>query len=252
LRIISSPIRDREGRITAIIEITEDITVKRKLEKEILNISERERHHIGQDLHDDLGQHLIGTEFRALTIRNKVEENQPVDVSDVNRVVELVRQAIQKTRKLARGLCPVELDFNDLSSALEKLTYDVKAVYNINCVLEYDDNVQIEDHIVSANLYHITQEAINNAIKHGDADNIKVRLAREKGYFVLDISDNGKGLPKNLDNSNGLGLSIMRYRANIIDGKLDISSNENGTVVSCIFEYKKGPANGENSKGFNC
>jgi len=120
-------------------------------------------------------------------------------------------------------------------SALNNLAVDAEKTYGISCNLECDNHIPIYDKVAIAHLYRIAQEAITNAVKHGNSNRISIRLSKENDEISLVIKDNGTGISKTIDNG-GLGLQIMNYRANLIGAKLQIEQDINGgTLVSCNF-----------------
>ena len=154
---------------------------------------------------------------------------------EVEKIVRLVNEAIHKTRELARGLLPVVSDSDGLMSALERWTGEVEDLFRIPCRFECSEPVRITDVNVATHLYHIAQEAVNNAIKHARATELIVSLGRPKGVGMLEVEDNGIGLPDERQGHAGLGLHIMSYRANMIGGSLELRRGvHGGTVVDVI------------------
>ncbi len=213
-----------------------DITERKRLEKAILEISEREQRRIGQDLHDGLGQHLTGIAFMSKVQEQKLKEKRIPYAAEAAKIVKLVNEAINKTRELARGLNPVVSESHGLMSALQQLTSEVEDVFGVSCLLRCDTPVLIDDVSISTHLYHISQEAVSNAIKHGHAKKIEITLTANDGRGMLTVLDDGSGCKKATSKSNGMGLHIMGHRAKMIGGTLDIESRSpRGTVVRCIF-----------------
>ncbi|MGC2501805.1 MAG: PAS domain S-box protein [Silvibacterium sp.] len=218
-----------------------DITERKHLEKAILDISAREQRRIGQDLHDGLGQHLTGIAFMAKVHEAKLAEQKRSETEDAAKIVKLVNEAIYKTRELARGLLPVVSDSQGLMSALQLWAAEVEDLFGISCRFHCETPVLIHDYTMATHLYHIAQEAVNNAIKHGDPLKILIQLTAEQGRGTLVIKDDGKGITENPKGTHGMGLHIMNYRAGMIGGALEIKRDATrGTVVSCIF-----PAQGD-------
>ena len=145
-----------------------DITERKQLEKAILDISAREQRRIGQDLHDGLGQHLTGIAFMAKVHEARLAEKHSPETKDAVKIVKLVNEAIHKTRELARGLLPVVSEAHGLMSALQLWAAETENLFGISCQFQCDLPVLIHDDSVAAHLYHIAQEAVNNAIKHGE------------------------------------------------------------------------------------
>lgn len=234
---MSLPESDRQPR--CIIATGIDITEREHLERALLDVSAREQRRIGQDLHDGLGQHLTGIAFMAKVHEKKLAETDPAAAAETAKLVRLVNEAVHKTRELARGLLPVMSDTQGLMSALQMWADEVADIYGISCRFECTSPVLVRDITISTHLYHIAQEAVNNAIKHGGAKNIVIRLSIENGSGALQIVDDGMGIPEERQGSQGMGLQIMTYRSAMIGGRLEISRNaERGTTVRCVFPMK--------------
>jgi PAS domain S-box-containing protein len=232
----SSLLPDREGKPQYIIATGIDITEREQLERALLNISAREQRRIGQDLHDGLGQHLTGIAFMAKVHEEKLAKNNMRDAADAAKIVRLVNEAVNKTRELARGLLPVMSDAQGLMSALQLWAGEVEDIFGVSCKFECETAVLIDDNAIATHLYHIAQEAVNNALKHGRARNIVLRLSAENGYGTLLVADDGEGISEDRTNTQGMGLHIMGYRSAMIGGRLEISRNMmRGTSVSCVF-----------------
>jgi len=227
-----------DGTPNYIIATGIDITEREQLERALLEISAREQRRIGQDLHDGLGQHLTGIAFMAKVHEAKLAEMQMADAADAAKLVKLVNEAIHKTRELARGLLPVVSDSQGLMSALQLRAAEVEDLFGISCRFECETAVLIHDDAMATHLYHIAQEAVNNAIKHGHARSILIRLFAENGWGTLIINDDGTGISENRLTDHGMGLHIMSYRAGMIGGRLEVRPRTPlGTCVRCIFPY---------------
>jgi PAS domain S-box-containing protein len=217
-----------------------DITERKQLEKAILDISAREQRRIGQDLHDGLGQHLTGVAFMAKVHEARLAEKKSPETEAAAKIVKLVNEAIHKTRQLARGLHPVVSDAQGLMSALQVWAGEVQELFGITCRFQCEEPVLIHDENVATHLYRIAQEAVNNAIKHGEASKILIQLTAgpERGRLV--IKDDGKGIAEGSTDSGGMGLHIMKYRSGMIGGALEISRDTTrGTIVTCTFPLEE-------------
>ena len=217
-----------------------DITERKRLEKAILEISAAEQRRIGQDLHDGLGQHLTGIAFMSKVQEQKLAEKGLAEAAQASRIVGLVNEAINKTRELAHGLLPVVLEAHGLMSALKRWAAEVEDLFHISCRLWLDKPVLIHDANVSTHLYRIAQEAVNNAIRHGQAKNIGISLSARKGYGTLRIENDGSSLPADT-NRSGMGMQIMNYRARMIGGSLKVESGGTcGVTITCLFPLPEG------------
>jgi len=216
-----------------------DITERKQLEKAILEVSAREQRRIGQDLHDGLGQHLTGIAFMSKVQEQKLKEQRLPYAADAAKIVRLVNEAINKTRELAKGLTPVVSESHGLMTALQQLSAEVEDVFGVSCQLRCESPVLIDDVSVATHLYHISQEAVSNAIKHGKARHIEIGLAASDGRGVLTVHDNGSGCKKIPASSSGMGHHIMSHRAKMIGGTLEIQfPPRRGAVVTCIFPMR--------------
>ncbi len=215
-------------------KLLEEIEGRKRLEKEILNISEREQKRIGQELHDSIGQQFTGIAFLTKVLEQKLAAKLPDEASNATEIKKLVNQAMDQMRSLARGLHPVELDAGSLTSALQELAATTENLFGIRCIFEYDELISIEDTEVATHLYRITQEAITNAIKHGKTKNIRIELYHEKDKSILKIKNDGLDFPEEFEaRGSGMGLQIMDHRADIIGASFDIhKAPEGGTIVT--------------------
>jgi signal transduction histidine kinase len=216
--------------------IVRDITERKRLEREILEISDREQRHLGQDLHDDLCQHLAGIGLMSEVLEQKLATISETEAADARRIAERVQAAIEKTRRIARGLSPLEIESTDLAAALGGLAANTTEIFHVHCRFRGGNPLTIENAAVSTHLYRIAQEAISNAIRHGVADEILISLETSGNETVLSISDNGTGFDESRKDPHGMGLRIMKYRAGMIGGSLQVSPAQGGgAIVSCRF-----------------
>jgi PAS domain S-box-containing protein len=226
----------KNGATSHVIVTGLDITERKRLEKGILEVSAREQRRIGEDLHDGLGQHLTGIAFMSKVLESKLSDKSLEETGDAAKISNLVIEAVNKTRELARGLLPVVSDAHGLMSALVRYCEEIQDLYRIKCGFECVPSVLVHDPNVATHLYHIAREAVNNAIKHGHPARVDVRLSAEKGQGSLCIEDDGQGLPEIPANHGGMGLNIMNYRANMIGGSLEARKRQGGgTIVICQF-----------------
>jgi two-component system sensor kinase FixL len=220
-----------------------DITERKQLEKEILEISDREQRRIGQDLHDGLCQHLAGIELMSQVLAQKLAPKSKVHARQVSDIASHVRDAISHTRSLARGLSPVTIESEGLVSALNELSTNTDKMFHVQCRCEFDEPVAIHDHAAATHLFRIAQEAVSNAIKHGKARHLIISLRQAGRRIVLKVTDDGTGFPKRPSNNKGMGLRIMQSRASMIGGTLAIEPNPRGGIsVTCaVPENRLGP-----------
>jgi PAS domain S-box-containing protein len=234
VEISLSPLETEEGVLVS--SAIRDISDRKRLERTVLEISEREQRRIGQDLHDGLGQHLTGIAFMTKVQEKKLVERQVPEASDAAKIVQLVNDAILKTRELSRGLLPVVSEAHGLMSALRLHASEVEDLFGITCRFECENTVLVHDAPMATHLYRIAQEAVNNAIKHAHANNIVIRLFGGEREGTLMIKDDGIGIERPLTPRTGVGLQIMNYRTGVIGGNLEIRKElPRGTSVTCRF-----------------
>ena len=231
VEISLSPLETEEGVLVS--SAIRDISERKRLEKAILVISERERNRIAQDLHDGLGQHLTGIAFLSKVLERKLSESSVAESGDAGKIVLLVNDAIRKTKELARGLLPVVSESQGLMDALKACAEEMQDLFQVSCRFECDVPVLIDDVNVSTHLYHIAREALNNALKHGKAKELIIALHVRGNDGVLSVCDNGTGFPERTPNRSGMGLNIMNYRARMIGGSFEISANPSGGTLAC-------------------
>lgn len=206
---------------------------RRVLEEELLNASSREQQRIGQDLHDSLCQQLAGIEFQNSVLVQQLSKT-PEAQAEASRIGELIRNVTKQARALARGLSPVEIEPNGLMSALNNLAINATNLFRVHCSFECPQPVLLENRISATHLYRIAQEAIGNAVKHGQAKTVIVNLKHVDQELVLTVKDDGIGFSKDGRGIEGMGLRIMEYRADMIGAMLRIDSvKDGGTTVAC-------------------
>lgn len=220
--------------------IIRDVSEQRRLENEILQISEEERRKIGQELHDGLGQMLTGIGLIAQNLANKLKSNELPGAEDVQEIADMVHEADQQARSLSHGLVHMEIEQEGLSIALQQLCRRAKRLFNIDCHLDIDttieSEIEIKDKVAVLHLYRIVQEAISNAVKHGYATKVRVELFSNNRYLQLKVIDNGIGFSStnNKKEEKGIGLNTMIYRANLLGGNIDIDQTSEGhTIIDC-------------------
>jgi signal transduction histidine kinase len=227
---LESKVRERT------VALTQEMAERARLEKEILEVSEREQRRIGHDLHDSLCQHLTGTALAGQVLGEKLAAKALPEASDANKIVELVEEGITLARNLARGIYPVEMEAEGLMAAFEELANNITNVSKITCLFECDPPVLIQDAAVTTHLYRIAQEAISNAIRHGKAKRIGISLSERGGVITLTVEDDGSGLPEGWQKGQGLGTRIMSHRAAMIGAAIALEPNPTGgTLVRCSF-----------------
>jgi signal transduction histidine kinase len=211
----------------------------KRLELEILAVSERERHSIGADLHDNLGQQLTALELMCTMVKEDAAAHPPL-AKRLDLMSRMLRDAISQARFLARGLVPVGDDPDALLIGVTELSERINALGRVKCSLEAPDTFELRDAFTAGHLYRIAQESVNNAVKHSRATHVNIRLSQSEEGITLEISDDGQGLPKSNLKRRGLGLGVMKHRASVIGAELTISSKRGeGVTITCRLRAKK-------------
>jgi len=219
--------------------IIRDITERKRLEREVLEISTAERLEIGQDLHDNLGQHLTGIALKLKSMSQALAKKSLPEAGEGERLTDLVNQAIGRVRDLARGLVLIDFEAGGICPAIRELVKRVRNITGVSCLVRFTPE-EINVGITTATeLYRIAQEAVLNAVRHSQAKHIEIRLIQANGITTLRVQDDGIGIPPAHLNREGLGLRLMKYRAQLINGSLDIRNGPSGgTTVECVLEEK--------------
>jgi two-component system, LuxR family, sensor kinase FixL len=213
-----------------------DITERKRLEKEILQISESEQHRIGQDLHDGICQHMTAIELMAEVLQQNLSRTNKRKAAQAEKIAAEVREVISQTRALARGLSPVVMESEGLMSALKELASTTHRIFRVDSKFLCPKPVLVSDNTVATHLYRIAQEAVSNAIKHGKSHDIDIILSADSDKITLAIQDNGLGKRAPEPATKGMGLHVMKYRASMIGGSLEIRKTANGTRVVCTVK----------------
>lgn len=226
------PVRNHVGELYRLVGIARDITERKELETEILAISEREQRRIGQDLHDDLCQQLVGIEFLSKALQQQLKLSP--QAAQAGEIAQLIREAIEHTRLLARGLAPLPLEAEGLMEGLRSLAARCSRYFGLECAFLCPNPALIHDVTVATYLYRIAQEAVTNAIKHAQARVVEIRLSAGAESLRLTIQDDGVGFAEPKRSFSGMGLRIMQYRADVIGAHFMIETGPGaGTAVLC-------------------
>ncbi|MGE0115986.1 MAG: response regulator [Steroidobacteraceae bacterium] len=234
------PLRDHHGELIGVVCTERDITNRKELEQEILDISNREQRRLGSDLHDGLGQELTGLSLMMKGMEVQMAREHSPYLPQVSKLSELIARTIHSTRALARGLAPVNLERGGIREALRQLAARCSDIYNLNCSFD-DSHAQLTelDEGLATHIYRIAQEATTNAARHARASNIHIELRTTARRLYLSVTDNGIGLDTGLSNGKpGIGLKIMEYRARTVGGTISFETLKSGTriALSCPLQ----------------
>jgi len=260
--IISTGYADIEGTIKALQAKVDDYLIKpvnpdlltnrlkkvaeeraqreeiRRLEREVLRTAEEEKRRISLEIHDGLASMLCGINMLARSLSKSLEEKGlDKEVSMSTEIEEHLKGSIHQARTLAHQLCAIGNHPNDLSAALRELadTFDKDRAHDCRCT--WSGEVPVNDPIAAHHLFRIAQEAVSNAIRHGEASRIELTLADHDNTLELRIVDDGCGFDENDTKvATGLGLRSMLYRANAMGAALTFErgSSGHGTAILCV------------------
>jgi signal transduction histidine kinase len=218
-----------------------EIAERERLDQEIAEVADRERRRLGQNLHDNLGQHLTGTALAAQVLREKLAARSAEEVADADKIVRYIEDGIDVTRNLARGFFSPELDADGLSVALQGLAENITERFGVVCVFDGDDGIRVPDATTATQLYHIAQEATMNAVKHANAHKVDIHLKKDGRKLELTVADDGVGFPEKLPQPPGLGLRLMNHGAALIGARFGVDRNQTGgTIVTCKVTLPEG------------
>jgi len=214
--------------------LSQETAERERLEREMLEISEREQRRIGQDLHDGLCQHLTGTALVSQVLTERLGAQGNADAKQAQRLVNLVEEAIVLARGMAKGLYPVEARADGLMQALEEFAGTTAEMFGIDCRFICHSPVLVHSQPTAIHLYRIAQEGVSNAIRHGKATEVTILLEEAENELRLAISDNGGGLGSARDGA-GLGLRTMADRAKMVGGSFKVGpATTRGTELICL------------------
>ncbi len=232
------PICDPAGDVYRIAGIAEDVTERKSLEQAAIEMGDSELCRLGQDLHDGICQQLVSIAFATDLLRRDLVVKSPPEAVRVARITALLDNVITQARNLAHTLSPVNLVGNGLGIALRELALSVSRGFHMVCEADCAEGLLIPDRAVATHLYRIAQEAVQNATKHANATRILISLQQTGDSVQLSITDNGLEV-KGGDGGPDAGLSVMKYRAGMAGGVLEIQRNPfGGTIVSCNCPLK--------------
>ncbi|WP_240328357.1 CheR family methyltransferase [Salinibacter ruber] len=228
-------LRDESGAVQHFIVTGTDMTRHRELEREVIESSDRERQRIGEALHDVISSGLTHVVMRTDTLAHRLtQEGTAVTADDLEGISSEVKEAADQIRSLSHALIPRALRQDHLAAALADLADEEEDFSDVECVFVGDEGeTRPEDETDAMNLYRIAHEAVANAREHADPSRIQLGLREEDADLVLSIRDDGRGWDGETPDDEGLGLHLMRYRANLIGARLTLTSDDEETVVEC-------------------
>ena len=230
-----SEFHDRTQRLFS--GVLRDLSARKALEREVLEVASQEQLRIGQELHDSAGQELTALGLLAEGLVEALQKTYPAEAVLAGKIAEGLRRVLDQVRALSRGLIPVEVDAAGLMAALAELASRTSELHGVTCTFECKEQVLVEDNHTATHVYRIAMEAVTNALKHSRAKNISISLEGDEKSITLRIRDDGVGLPREPPETRGVGLKIMRYRAGLINAGLTVGpAQAGGTLVSCTLD----------------
>ncbi|MEI6107652.1 MAG: sensor histidine kinase [Opitutae bacterium] len=227
--------RELEMRVTArTAALATEILAREQLQRELVEISERERRIIGNDLHDGLGQHLTAMAFAAEVLVHQLSPDDRQAHETAHKIVTLAKEGILQSRQLARGLLLTAIEPGRLSQELEELTASVQSQSGVRCHFASQSPHLVHDSTTASHLFRIAEEAMRNSIRHGQPTALNVSLSNLDQSLLLEITDNGSGLPAAPRKKTSIGLRVMEHRAKLIGGDFRVESIPGkGTSIHC-------------------
>jgi signal transduction histidine kinase len=213
--------------------VVRDLSARKALEREVLEVATVEQQRIGQELHDTSAQELTALGLLADSLVAALEET-PGQARIAGKMAEGLKRVLGQVRAFSRGLIRVHVDAEGLMAALAELAAQTTELHGVACTFDCRQPVQLADNHTATQLYCIAREAVTNALKHAQARNITISLASDDGALVLSVVDDGVGFSEPPVDTRGMGLKTMRYRVGLIDAHLAIVPREGGgTAVTC-------------------
>jgi signal transduction histidine kinase len=225
----------RKGRLVSLFGIAQDIDERRRLAELVADAANQERARLGADLHDGLGQDLTGLALLLKSAATRAESDSPNLAHELGELARLASKAVQTARAMAHGMLPVGLTDGGLTGAFQRLSHSTHAAFGVAVTVRYRGDPQFRPNGIAAEtVYRIAQEAIANAVKHGQPKRISVFLGTSETQTVLIVSNNGDRIDPERT-TEGMGLQIMRYRARMLGGFVDVHPiRKGGTRVRCV------------------
>jgi signal transduction histidine kinase len=221
-------------------DLFNEMSERGRMEREIIELSERERRRFGQELHDVVCQELASVTIAAHMLARKLLATEHDETALAREIARMTDHALETTRSVARGFFTAGFDGAGLAEALREAARYTTEHHCIPCVVHWQENLVITNEDIVIHLFRIAQEAIRNVVKHAAASHIEVSLRCEDKMFRLTIEDNGRGLSAPNGERKGLGLRIMSYRAKLIGGEFKTEHPpKGGTRVVCQVPIEK-------------
>jgi signal transduction histidine kinase len=238
---LEARVRQRTAELSAAnTQLQTALAERRRLENELLEITDKERRRIGLNLHDDLGQKLTGIALMTKGLQVRLARSGGEAAEEAARIHTLIQETMTQARELSHDLVTSDLQDKDLAAAMDGMVLHVKRTFNISCRFQCEIKVPTLEPNTVSQLYKITQEAVTNAIRHAKARNVEIQVSNGSNRLLLSIRNDGAPFPSVVNTNAGLGLRIMSYRAQLIGAALEFKPGElDGAVVTCSLPISK-------------
>jgi PAS domain S-box-containing protein len=236
LSIVGRFLYNNAGEAVRFLGVSFDVSQRKKLEREVLDIATEQQRRIGHELHDSVGQELTGLGLMANSLTQSLAMGAP-ERKILNGLIAGLDRVRLQVRNLSRGLVPVEMENKGFWAALDDLAARTTVQSGIDVHFDCPENVEMPSHESATQIFHIAQEALSNALRHGHAHRIRMSLLPEANGLCLKVQDDGIGMPpRDIRDCDGMGLHIMRYRAEQIGATLQVDcADGSGTTVTCVL-----------------
>jgi signal transduction histidine kinase len=214
-----------------------EIVERKRIEREILEITQEEQRRFGSQLHDGLCQELTAILVFAKGLTQKMEKENRLDIAELKKISDLLHGAVDQARDTARGLYPGELEGSSLMHTLEELTLSTQKLSGVSCRFFCPKPILINDNNIATHLFKVAQEGVSNAVSYGKPQSIKVALTEQYGMITLIVKDDGVGFIPDPEKRKGIGLKIMRYRAHLMGASFQVEPNSpHGVILKCSLK----------------
>ena len=207
---------------------------RQRLEAALVHIGAEERRRLGAELHDGLCQHLTAALLNCSALEQRRKAAGAADAAELAELRVALKDAIGMAYDVAEGLCPMEVEPDALLPALARLCRETRERHGLDCRLLANQDLTVRNPEFALHLYRIAREAVTNAVKHARCSRITVALERAAGEWTLRVTDDGPETVPGAVPAAGLGLGILKHRARLIGGTLQVAGGpEGGMQVVC-------------------
>ncbi len=215
--------------------LEENMAERKRSERELSEIAARQQQKMGQELHDGLGQQLLGLRLMAASLTKLLEGRGLPEAESARELADALMGAQDSVRALIKGIRPVEVDARGLMTGLAELADRTEQLAGIPCVFHCAQPAHLDNNHTATQLFYMATEAVGNAVRHAQAQHIEIGLARDDQRLELWVRDDGRGISGEVEEIVGMGMRIMRHRAAVISAVLTIEpAPEGGTLVTCV------------------